>query len=122
MPDDIESLISEPPQQEQRQFARRDVKWQAAIKDKKRNLIVDAITLNVSEQGALIATYEPFKKSLLIPLMIKARVQDKSLVIYVMAEVRHVVIKKDSFELGLLFKQIRPADQQFLARFAEGGI
>lgn len=119
MPDDIEQLISESPQQEQRLFSRRDTKWQVSIKDKGNNSIIPAITVNVSEQGALIATSQYFKKLQVIPIMIKALYKDKKLIIYTMAEVRHVVFKKDSFQLGLLFKQIQPKDQQFLSKFAE---
>lgn len=119
MSEDIEELVSEP-QQEQRRFVRRDVKWKAAIKDKEKNAVIHAMTINVSEQGVLIATSEGFKKLQLIPLMIQARLQDKKLMIYTMAEVRHVVVKTDSFQLGLLFKQIQQKDQQFFAKFAEG--
>ncbi|MDE1465957.1 PilZ domain-containing protein [Spartinivicinus poritis] len=117
MTENIEDLVA--PQQEHRRFVRRDVKWKVVIKDKARNIIVDAMTINVSEQGTLIATNEAFKKQQIFPLMIQARIQEKKLKIYTMAEVRHIVIKKDFFQLGVLFKQIRPNDQKLLSRFAE---
>ena len=106
-------------QQEKRQFIRREVRWQVAIKNKKTVLVIEAMTINISEQGVLIASREGFQKGELISLIIKARYQGIKRVIYTMAELRHIVIKKDSFQLGFLFKNIQPDDQNFLAQFVE---
>lgn len=70
----------------------------------------------------MIATEGYFKKPQVVSLTIQALVQDKKIVINTRAEVRHVIAKEDSFQLGLLFTEIQPEDQALLAGFAEGSL
>ncbi|MCX4030063.1 PilZ domain-containing protein [Endozoicomonas sp. SM1973] len=122
MTENIDELLEDTESHEQRVFPRREVKWKAAIKDKQTGQIVRAITINVSEQGALLETDICFKKMQVLPVMIQVIYGSSKLVIYTTAEVRHVVIRKTDFHLGLQFKEIDPKSQKFLARFAERAI
>ncbi|MCX4027998.1 PilZ domain-containing protein [Endozoicomonas sp. SM1973] len=113
-------IISTPSFHEKRRSIRREVKWQAALKDDEQGRTIPAITVNISKHGVLIATEGYFKKPQVISLTVQALIQNKKIVINTMAEVRHVLAKEDFFQLGLLFTEIQPEDQAFLAHFAEG--
>lgn len=119
---DIDELLEDTSQHEQRVYPRREVKWKVAIKDKQTGKIIPAVTVNVSEQGVLLVTSESFKKLQKIPLMIKVYHGNNKLIIYTLAEVRHVVIRKEDFHIGLQFKEIQPKAQAFLAKFAERAV
>lgn len=116
---DIEELLEEECEHK-RNYPRRSIKWKAAIKDISSDKVIPAMTVNVSEEGTLLQSLACFKKLQLLPIMIRVTYQGNKLTIYARAEVRHIVIRKHDFQLGLKFKDIPDNDQQFLSRFAEG--
>ncbi|MCX4029189.1 PilZ domain-containing protein [Endozoicomonas sp. SM1973] len=111
--------MTEQEQHEQRRSPRRAVRWKAAIKDGDK--VIPAKTVNVSEHGVLLETGANFKMRQIIPVMIQASHNSKSLTIYARAQVRHVVIRTVNFHIGLQFTEVQPEAQKFLALFAEGG-
>ncbi|WP_163834191.1 PilZ domain-containing protein [Spartinivicinus ruber] len=115
----IEELLEDNDTQKRR-HTRRNVKWKAFIKSPSNNQVLPATTVNVSAQGVLLQTLFAFKKSQVLPIMIKARYQGKNLIIYAKAEVRHIIIRTYDFQLGLQFTDIKKNDQEFFSRFAEG--
>ncbi|WP_163834162.1 PilZ domain-containing protein [Spartinivicinus ruber] len=122
MSENIDELLEDPDSHEQRVFPRREVKWKAAIKDKQTEQIIPAATINVSKHGVLLETEVCFKKLQKLPVMIKVIYGSNKLVIYATAEVRHVVIRKKDFHLGLQFVEIDTKSQTFLAKFADRAI
>ncbi|WP_163834857.1 PilZ domain-containing protein [Spartinivicinus ruber] len=118
-----DKLIDVPIPQEQRAYPRKEVNWQAAIKGTDHNEeAISAVAVNISIQGVMIATPVSFQVKQKLSIMIKAHHLNNQLIIYAIAEVRHVIARKNDYHVGLQFKRIQPLAKKFIYRFVGNAI
>ncbi|MCX4025336.1 PilZ domain-containing protein [Endozoicomonas sp. SM1973] len=115
-------LIDVPISQEQRAYPRKEVNWQAAIKGTDHSEAIPAEAINISVQGVMLVSTISFQIKQKLSIMIKAHHLNNQLIIYAIAEVRHVIKRKNGYHIGLQFKKIQPLAKKFIYRFVENSI
>ncbi|MDE1464339.1 PilZ domain-containing protein [Spartinivicinus poritis] len=115
-------LIDVPVSQEQRAYPRKEINWQTAIKGTDHGEALPAEAINISVQGVLLTTSVSFQIKQKLSIMIKAHHLNNQLIIYAIAEVKHVIKRKSDYHIGLQFKKIQPLAKKFIYRFVENSI
>jgi len=106
-----------PSPDERRQYRRRAARWLAKITTRNKE-VVHCRTRDVSERGASISSPYDFNLNAVIVLEIQVSYKETRKTLRVLGEVRHRAITKDSFILGILFRDASDGTTAFLQQYA----